>query len=76
MSSAVCVEGVVRVLFIGIVYVCVRTRAHAVLCASVFAMFCMKMLIFVCFVRLYTTDLYNYGYLCIFFLFFFFSSFL
>ena len=36
-----------RVLFIGIVYVCVRARAHAVLCASVFDMFCMKMLIFV-----------------------------
>ena len=31
----------------------------------VFAMFCMKMLIFVCFVRLYSINLYNYGYLCI-----------
>ena len=44
---------------------CVCVCTCAILCACVFAMFCMKMLIFVCFVRLYTTDLYNYGYLCI-----------
>ena len=45
--------------------VCVCVRARAILCACVFAMFCMTMLILVCFVPLYTTDLYNYGYLCI-----------
>ena len=44
---------------------CVCARARAILCACVFAMFCMTMLILVCFVPLYTTDLYNYGYLCI-----------
>ena len=37
-----------RVLFIGIVCVCARAHVHlqVILCACVFAMFCMKMLIF------------------------------
>ena len=35
----------------------------AILCACVFAMLCMKMLIFVCFAHFYTIDLYSYGYL-------------
>ena len=55
MRSSVCVPACVRA--------CVRVRA--ILCACVFAMLCMKMLIFICFARLYTTDFYNYGYLCI-----------
>ena len=43
--------------------VCVRT----ILCACVFAIFCMKMFVNfrICFVCLYAIDLYNYGYLCI-----------
>ena len=41
------------------VYVCARD-----LVLFVFAMLCMKMFVnFVCFVHLYTIDLYNYGYL-------------
>ena len=43
------------------VFVCVCVCVRA----CVFVMVCIKMLIFVCFVRLYTIDLYNYGYLCI-----------
>ena len=54
-----------RVNFCVCVCVCVCVRTCTILCACEFAMFCMKMLIFICFVCLYTTDLYNYGYLCI-----------
>ena len=40
-----------------------HVRVWAILCACVFAMLCTKILIFICFILLYTTDLYNYGYL-------------
>ena len=59
--SAVCVWAGARVLFIGIVCAILCAYMPTILCACVFAMLCMKM--FVNFVRLYTTDLYNYGYL-------------
>ena len=47
------------------VCVCVGVCAHMILCVCVlFAMLCMNSLvIFIFFVCLYTTDLYNYGYL-------------
>ena len=66
-QPCVCVCFLLAVCVWTFVCVCVCTRTHArdFVCMRFFAMFCMKMLIFVCFVRLYTTDFYNYGYLCI-----------
>ena len=43
----------------------VRMSVLMISCACVFAMFCIQMFVnFHVFIRLYTIDLYNYGYLC------------
>ena len=55
-----CVRACVRACVC--VCVCVRVRVRAILCVCVFARLCMKMLIFIRFVRLYICVLYVFPY--------------